>query len=133
MDATALWDSNASVASLRKLGGRPRCGKPGEHLGAEWSSPVRGAQLERGSGGWFGSVFGPPKIACANASAEKEATTAVGMLTFQGRVLRVHFDEDAPPGCAAAAVVGRTRFVTRVWGDRIALPEDSTLSLSLVS
>jgi len=38
---------------------------------------------------------------------EREATTAVGQLTFQGRDLRVHFDGGAPPDCEATAVADR--------------------------
>jgi len=38
---------------------------------------------------------------------DREATTAVGQLTFQGRDLRVHFDWGAPPDCEATAVADR--------------------------
>jgi len=40
--------------------------------------------------------------------AISEATTVAGVLAFQGRVLRVHFEWDAPPCCGAATVVGQT-------------------------
>ncbi len=39
-------------------------------------------------------------------STKRDATTVAGTLAFQGRVLRVHFDWNAPPVCDAATVVG---------------------------
>jgi hypothetical protein len=38
---------------------------------------------------------------------DREATTAVEPLTFQGRDFRVHFDWGAPPDCDATAVADR--------------------------
>ena len=38
---------------------------------------------------------------------DREATTAVGELTFQGRDFRVHFDWGAPPDGEATAVADR--------------------------
>lgn len=38
---------------------------------------------------------------------DREATTAVEPLTFQGRDLRVHFDWNAPPECEPTAAADR--------------------------
>ncbi|HEB91732.1 MAG TPA: hypothetical protein ENI85_19310 [Deltaproteobacteria bacterium] len=40
-------------------------------------------------------------------TSPREATTAVGVLAFQGRDLRAHFDWDAPPVRSATTVVAR--------------------------
>ena len=97
----------------------PGASKPGEQGCAKFCALTKSVRGE------FGSQRVPPDSASLfrkasmekaevaeeleEESAGKEATTVAGRQGFQGRVLRVHFDEDAPPGCAVATVVGRTR------------------------
>ncbi|MBJ19525.1 MAG: hypothetical protein CL933_08875 [Deltaproteobacteria bacterium] len=57
-----------------------------------------------GWGGW--GIVAP--IGLRGSFLKRGATTVAGLLAFQGRALRVHFDWNAPPVCAVATVVGHT-------------------------
>ena len=59
---------------------------------------------------------------CCPIGSVAQETTAVGMLGFQGRDLRVLFDSDAPPVCCSTAVVDHTPSLELVSCGRVAPP-----------